>query len=177
MNLIDSTYFIGEINIAQADQIEVRDNLDIFITKYQKRFLTLLLGETLYVEFMAGLKLDPIPAKWEALRDKLVDAETKESPIANYVYYWYIRDVTVQTVGVGQVKSKAENATIVSPAGKMVRAWNEMVQWNWLSVQYLRDNLDLYPDWSETIYWSWYRSYCHYNRYDSIFENINSLNI
>lgn len=55
--------------------------------------------------------------------------DSKQSLIANYVYYWYVRKMVTQTTTVGEVKTKTENATRVIPSGKMERAWNEMVEW------------------------------------------------
>lgn len=55
--------------------------------------------------------------------------DSKQSLIANYVYYWYVRKMVTQTTTVGEVKTKTENATRVIPSGKMERAWNEMVGW------------------------------------------------
>lgn len=129
MQLIDITYFVGEINVANTDQLPVRERLELFVKKYEKRFLTHLLGETVYNEFMDGLELIPVPQKWQDLKEKLVDADTKESPIANYVYYFYMRDNYTQTVGLGEVKATAENAVMSNNDAKMVRAWNEMVIW------------------------------------------------
>lgn len=129
MQLIDITYFVGEINVANTDQLPVRERLELFIKKYEKRFLTQLLGEAVYNEFMTGLQVIPVLQKWEDLKDKLVDDDTKESPVANYVYYFYMRDNYTQTVGVGEVKAKAENSVMSNNDAKMVRAWNEMVLW------------------------------------------------
>lgn len=55
--------------------------------------------------------------------------DSKQSLIANYVYYWYVRKMVTQTTTVGEVRTKTENATRVIPSGKMERAWNEMVEW------------------------------------------------
>ena len=177
MSLIDATYFGGEINIGQVETPPVSQNLTWFIQKYEKDYLTLLLGETLYTDFIAGLLVDPIDAKWLALRNAILFTNPKESPIANYIYYWYTRSITTATVGIGQVKPAAENGTIVSFVTKQVRAWNEMVKWNYSIIRFLRENNADYPDWNEVRYWSWYNQYCIYNRFDSIFHNINSFNI
>lgn len=64
---------------------------------------------------------------------------TKLSPIANYVYYQFQENISMQQAGVGVVKSKAENATVIAPAYKMAYAWNEMGKmllqlWDFLQV-------------------------------------------
>jgi hypothetical protein len=43
------------------------------------------------------------------------------------VYYHYIRDNYIDTVGIGTAVSTVENGQIVKPTTKMVFAWNEMV--------------------------------------------------
>lgn len=55
--------------------------------------------------------------------------DSKESLIANYVYYWYMRKEASQTTTIGEVATKAENAARINPGQKMARAWNQMVEW------------------------------------------------
>jgi len=55
--------------------------------------------------------------------------DSKKSLIANYVYYWYMRKEASQTTTIGEVATKAENATRTNPGAKMARAWNQMVEW------------------------------------------------
>lgn len=52
------------------------------------------------------------------------------SPIANYVYFYYMRDEAVMATRVGTKVSKAENATTVNPVEKQRYAWNMMVDMN-----------------------------------------------
>lgn len=76
-----------------------------------------------------------------------VQATGKTSMLANYIYYYWMRDAATQSMGIGQVAASTENGTVVSPADKMCKAWNEMVDdvhemWQFLSV-----NATDYPDW------------------------------
>jgi hypothetical protein len=64
----------------------------------------------------------------------LVVNSEKKSLIANYVYYWFMRNLMSSTTGTGETESKTENSNRVNPANKMRKAWNEMVD----SVQILR---------------------------------------
>lgn len=77
------------------------------------------------------------------------------SPIANYVYWYYQKDITTQTVGLGQVQSKGENSVVVSPVAKMVRAWNEMFEWLTELRRFLDQNYSTYPEWdsSQSNWW------------------------
>ena len=183
--LIDPSYFHGEILIAQRGQLEVQEDIEGLIAKYEPKILRELLGKSLYKEFMEGLE-DPFPdPKWINLRDG-VDGEwmglanmDKLSLIANYVYYHWMRKENLQTVGIGTVKVEAENAVKASPVEKYVRAWNEMVDWICELHDYIRDHIDDYPDYA----WKDYHSpctKCHCgccNRKKFPFTKINSLGL
>lgn len=69
------------------------------------------------------------------------------SPIVNYVYWHWMTDDTTQTVGLGQQASKVENAIQVSPATKMVRAWNEMSEWVSEFHRFMITSQADYPEW------------------------------
>lgn len=177
MQLIDVSYFVGEIFIPGLENTVDSTNSQIlgFIKKYEAKYLKDLLGETLYSEFVAGMSVEPIEQKWIDLADKLRDAETKESPIANYVYYWWKRNEVTDSVGIGEVKPQAENASPASAVHKMVRAWNEMVDWNYTFNSWIGSNLTVYPS---------HRPFYHQIeigvwrcRKNDLFGKINSLNI
>lgn len=78
-----------------------------------------------------------------------VTGSVKQSLIANYIYYHWHRDQATQSVGIGEVATKAENATRVSPAVKMVRAWNEMIDWIKEMVLFLDTRRADYPEWDD----------------------------
>lgn len=69
-----------------------------------------------------------------------------ESPIADYVYYWYLRNNNTQTAAMGEVAGQAENATKVSPGYKMAKAWNDMVAKNRILREFLLVNNTIYPE-------------------------------
>lgn len=170
MPLIDASYFIGGINLPNISQPAVLENLDVFINKYEKKFLKLLLGDALYDLFIAGIAEDPIAEIWTDLKSLLVNSQDKESPIANYVYYYYTRDRATQTVGMGEVKPSGENGSIASPVTKQVRAWNEMVDF----VRGFELDMEIYPEWVKP---------CEYSHYpyrwalNEIYHKINSLGL
>jgi hypothetical protein len=78
-----------------------------------------------------------------------VTGNAKKSLIANYVYWHWMADQVSQTVGLGEAATKAENATMVSPAAKMHRAWNEMIRWVEEMVCYLDTKRSIYPEWQD----------------------------
>lgn len=74
---------------------------------------------------------------------------SKASPIANYVYYWYMRNNHTQTASTGETKGKHENADTASMAVKLTRAWNEMSEWVCDLVDYLNAKKDDYTEWAD----------------------------
>lgn len=172
-NIIDISFFVGEINVPNTDNAPIRERLTFFITKYQKRFLMMLIGEDLLKAFMLGLAEELVDPKWTELKAKLVDDETKESPIANYVYYFYMRDGASSTTDVGETIAKTENSTVISPARKMVRAWNEMCDFVHDTQEWFHDYYAAH-DFNHDYYF--FNLYC-YSTYKSEFAKQNILNL
>lgn len=114
----------GEQNIADISNDGVQENLQVFIDKYEVKFLKELLGVTLANEFIAGLAEDPIEQKWIDLRD----ATDLKEMLKCYVYYWYTNYQITFSSGTGEVKAKNENSNMASAYPKMVLAWNQMVK-------------------------------------------------
>jgi hypothetical protein len=163
---IKRSYFIGEINIPNTSGV-VGELLDVYIAKYEKEFLIKLLGLTNYNALVAS---NPLTVqKWinlvegidysyygqdytyYGLAPKYSDNTfPKESPIANYIYYWFMRGNLTQTASTGENKPTNENANGASPGHKMVRAWNEISRWEvgfrqFIAVNSAAYNLPLYP--------------------------------
>lgn len=168
--LINEEYFKAEIVIPNlssvgngASRLVAGANLDLlesFINKYEKSFLNELLGNELSNEFIKALKGE-LSGKWGELKSRLVDEQNHESPIANYVYYWYMRNSVSTTTGVGEVETMSDNSMRVTPSLKMARAWNEMV-----------DNV------LDIACWLYDQKEFHYKPCDSdIFHKINMMNI
>jgi hypothetical protein len=138
--IVNPDDFVGEINIANTDETAVIARVNWFIAKYEAKFLEEYLGEELSTAFLEGLAADPIEEKWATLRDKLKPA------IADYIYYFYSNDSITYTSGQGDKKPQSENATNASSWSKMVRAWNEMVKYNFKNAKFIRLHPDDYPD-------------------------------
>ena len=129
-NLIDATYFWGELEIDglftnQPSGIALMEagcnsasELDRYIAKYQKEYLKQMFGETL---------ADNLPPELIAL---IRDEQLKTSLIANCVYYYYMRANQSKTTGAGEVKMDIIRTRAISSSEKMCRAWNEMVMAN-----------------------------------------------
>lgn len=92
-----------------------------------------------------------------------VTGSAKKSLIANYVYWHWMADQVSQTVGLGEAATKAENATMVSPAAKMHRAWNEMIDWIHEMVCYLNTFRSKYPQWNDQNMYRFWKTFGHTN--------------
>lgn len=160
-NLIDISFFFGELNVAQ--KTESAGSLGIFIDEMEPRLLTDLLGYELYKAYTTGIAAVTPDAKWLAIRDGkeytnrsghltywdgliFTKGTAKKSLIANFVYWHWMADQSTVTTGTGEKASAAANAVDVSPARKMVRAWNQMVKWNCEFVEFLLSNPTDYPE-------------------------------
>ena len=150
--LIDTTYFFGELHIPNLNKVDVAEQLTAFIEKYEEEFLTNLLGYEMYQDedgdLFYGTEYDHIGRviMWKGL----IDEEKKLSVIANYVYYWWMRNNASQTTGVGETITKAENSVRTSPSAKMTRAWNEMAASLRKMKMFIEANNISYPGWSMT---------------------------
>jgi len=161
MTLIDSTYFTGELslpaikeNSGKTGSDAVLENiknkgLSAFIEKYERRFLESLFGENMTTEFYSGLNLsddDPEKEKWTVLKNKLCTKLelSKVSPIANYVYLFYLLNLRDDTTQTGIKRSKASFADNVSDTRKLVRAWNEMVEMIKRFLVWFNKNIEVY---------------------------------
>jgi hypothetical protein len=159
MATIDTSYFYGELSIAQISQAEIAASLQIIIDSREDELLLKLLGYELYKAYKAGViattqKYIDIRdgkeytdrngnlTKWVGL--KFAIGTAKKSLIANYVYWHYLTDNASFTTGSGE--KKTDLAINVSPDMKMIRAWNEMVNWNIELHEFLMTKISDYPE-------------------------------
>lgn len=198
--LIDSTYFVGELNIANTDTVPVQENLQLFINKYEPKFLKMLLGNTLYNEYLIGITpvpvdpptdpvtFEPIPQKWLDLQDQLRNITTKVSPIANYIYFFFVRDAVLYNSGTGVQQAEGENSIRGNSQIKTVRAWNEINELSFEIYKFLKTNVSIYGPvpytlrlrdnwilWDWFYWWSWFPIAYRYNL-PEIYIPINTLN-
>lgn len=138
-NLIDNTYFKGEILL--TNKTELATDISAAIAQYEKEILIYLLGYKLYKQLIATPNVQPYKAliegaefeltfdgitqllKWEGLQNA-----NKESLIAYYVYYKYQERNFVKPSAIGTLQPKSEAAEMVSPIMKMTNAWNRMIE-------------------------------------------------
>lgn len=134
--IIDGTYFKGTISIdglnidTGAPSITnkaVSEYLNSFIETYEREYLRLVLGRDMCRQFLCYLKENPEikVEKWERLKDKLT--EDGVSPIAYYVFFFFVRRNNAHVSSVGVVSSSENDA---DPNLVLIPAWNQMVEMN-----------------------------------------------
>lgn len=167
--LIDYTFFQGgsldiegiTLNTITPDATStaIVGGLEYFIAKFEPEYLGKLLGKELSEEFLSYLdrreESEEKEARWEDLISKLKwtrrigKKEINLSPIANYIYFFYLRHNHAQATTTG-VKQDTDDGKLLSPERKMVFAWNNMVEMNkalFAWIEYRRCNFPLWnPD-------------------------------
>lgn len=168
--------FTEENDIPDKDIVSV--SIQNFITKYQPIFLKELLGTELFDAYT----VNPTDQRFTDLLPYIKPA------LVDYVYWFYIKNQATQMTGTGAAQSKKQNAVTVSPYPEMVRAWNEMVDYNKGTNKFLSGNAT-YPEYTfklpewffcNGIYldfdYNWYEWYgC--NLIPTIYQFKNSLGI
>ena len=117
------------------------------------------MGKTFADEFIVAINEDAPLQKWVDLRDGkdynyqgryyswkgLLDATTKQSCIADYVYFYYMRDKISQAVGYGgEASGKGENSNSHSATVRLANTYNRMVQTTYELWQFLQANSEIY---------------------------------
>lgn len=163
MATIDTSYFFADLMIAGKSDASVSSSLTMFIDEQEARLLEYLLGYELYKLYKAGIAAGTPDAKWTAIRDgkeytnrsgvltkwkglRFTDGTAKKSLIANYVYWHWLQNEASNTTASGEKVAKTGGAMEASPVHKMVRAWNQMVNWNKELIEFLLTNDTDYPE-------------------------------
>ena len=95
------------------------------------------------------------------------------SPIANYVYWQYRQKTSTLTTGTGENVAQNENSDMISPARKMIDAWDQMVSWNYDLWQFLYVNATAYGL-TQADFWT---SYFQVRGYVNAFKKADYFNM
>ena len=143
--LIDDTYFIGEISLPANVLTGTLADINPYIVKYERQALIDLLGYTLYKELKVEIDADSYTTKWDRLVNGheysinylgethlvkwngLINTD-KVSLLAYYIYYYYVKFHVTHSSGLGEIVASAENAAKVSASQKMTNAWNRFIE-------------------------------------------------
>lgn len=147
-NLIDTTYFVGEISLPASALSGTLADISPYIVKYEREALTELIGYTLYKELLVAIAAgtpDYSEVKWKRLItgheytisymgdshlvkwNGLINTD-KVSLIAYYIFYQYMRFHVTHTSSSGEIFSMVENGVKISPSQRMTNAWNRYVE-------------------------------------------------
>lgn len=91
MSLIDPSYFIGPLTIAQIGLPAVTNNLNLFINRAEPELLEAALGYDLWQDFITGLQQPVIDPKWLALRDGTTFKTVSSWPGWMWGFTWFNR--------------------------------------------------------------------------------------
>lgn len=166
--IIDYTYFTGKISLPQTANTEGRTTVTQFIETCEPEYLKKTLGYELWKAFTEGIAGSGTPdQRWvDLLEGKDFQYNDRSyswagfvampSPIAQYVYYWYMENKATDTTLVGPVVQTVDNNARVNAVRKMIDAWNEMVRLNRVLYYFLSVNKEIYPEWSGRLFPYWY---------------------
>ncbi|MCK5017842.1 MAG: hypothetical protein KAS32_12335 [Candidatus Peribacteraceae bacterium] len=162
---LDKTYFKNTISLPKSDY----DNIESFMTQFEKEVLTYLLGYELYTLMIAGKAEAPYKnlvegveysiehsgqtrkVKWNGLKNSDLI-----SLIAYYTYIEYIRDGVTSTQQNGEVLSVQENSKGANIFAKIMSAqtrFEELYGYEYQdelipsAYNFLTEHEDLYPTW------------------------------
>ena len=165
--IIDRTYFWGNLSLpfrstavgtAALIKTEETAEVDAYIAKYEAELLKKIFGD-LYDTYVAGRASEP----WLSVDALIVDAATKTSVIANYVYFHYWNDKSVQVDVSGTFVKEREGGTVVANSARTIPAWNNMINNLIPLFAYLTENHDTlvtgesdfnYDGWADFVYYS-----------------------
>ena len=149
MPLIDSTYFVDSNIIANINEPDPNSKtekvLDIKIKRGERDVLSFAFGWEMWNDFKQYIVngIDPsTPQEYIDIingveymkNDKkclwigLIQEETKESLLSDYVYCTYHNDNQSQTTGIGEVSIDNKIGNRVSMIPKVTKIWNEFIK-------------------------------------------------
>jgi hypothetical protein len=126
-NLIDETYFWGDIDLGTLFRstngvllseagANTSSELERYIAKYQKDYLKQMFGAELAAD---------LPAELATL---VYDEDVRTSPIADYVYFHYMRNMETTTTPMGEKGLTAQNTITKTNEAKIYRAMKRCIE-------------------------------------------------
>ena len=157
-NLVTIANFVGDRFIPNLSKYETEFNTN-YIAPYQKDVLIKLLGFDLYLQFEAGLSVETPEQKWIDLCDGStyqVNGINKQNAgvkdiIAYYVYCKWVSANFEELSGHGVINTTTENAEKISPENKITSAWNNMLNYYYLTYNFIIENETDYPNFDFTV--------------------------
>lgn len=117
----------------------IAGSLEKYISTYEELYIMKMFGCDIGRDFISYIKRrDEIEKeeRWEELISFINGFDV--SPIACYVFYWFVRQRQTQATNVGVTLNKSDNP-VVSPNILIVNAWNMMVTINKYVLDFISD--------------------------------------
>lgn len=148
-NLTTFSYFVGEYivhNITGTHPAVTVNAADLnwFIAKYEKEYLKMVMGDTLYDEFVTGISQGSPETKWTELKAQLWDSTNYVSPVAAYIWARQRQAKLTQSSEMGEQKANVENGAVVSSDRKMIDAYNYAMSEGYLVAQWIQERYTTY---------------------------------
>lgn len=153
MGIVINSEFVGKYAL-NLNQYNV-DKIDLYIEKYEKYYLSHLLGAELYALFIADLDVNNVPQTpiYENIFNSFIRDYNSTVSISNgikemllgFIYYEISSDLIVNQTSIGGTKAKNENSTVMGKNASITTRFNEAVD-TYKAIQcYILDNSVDYP--------------------------------
>lgn len=131
--LIDITYFESGLRlIPNLDKVIVSEALETAIDTYQDKFMKEQFGYEFQKLMLANQNVEMYKnildgVEWTDDNNDLQKWEGIKEPLADYVYFYYIKEQSIKLQGVGYTVGTIENGTIVAPQTIPIAVYNRFV--------------------------------------------------
>ena len=143
--LVDSTFFTGKLYLPNMTEPDINnrlgDDLQTVIDSVEEKLLSAIFGREMWLAFKAkyeNREIEPLSAEYQRILDGhtyeingkkyfwlgLINDETKQSLIADLVYYEYKANTSSITTELGEVSINLKAGEHTSNTYKMVEAFN-----------------------------------------------------
>ncbi|CAB4128570.1 hypothetical protein UFOVP104_50 [uncultured Caudovirales phage] len=148
MSIVINSEFVGKYSL-NLNQYNI-DKIDIYIEKYEKYYLSHLLGAELYALFIADLDINNIPQTsiYENIFNSFIidynstvlSSNGIKEMLLGFIYYHITSDLIVNQTSIGGTKAKNENSTVMGKNASITTRFNEAID-TYKAIQcYILDN-------------------------------------
>jgi hypothetical protein len=153
MGIVINSEFVGKYAL-NLNQYNI-DKIDSYIEKYEKYYLSNMLGAELYALFIADLDVNNVPQITiyenifnSFIRDYNSTVSTSngiKEMLLGFIFYHITSDMVVNQTSIGGTKAKNENSTVMGKNASITTRFNEAVD-TYKAIQcYILDNSVDYP--------------------------------
>ena len=149
MGIVINSEFVGKYAL-NLNQYNI-DKIDLYIEKYEKYYLSHMLGAELYALFMADLDVNNEPQTpiYENIFNSFIRDCNSTVSISNgikemllgFIYYEISSDLIVNQTSIGGTKPKNENSTVMGKNTSITTRFNEAADTCKAIQCYILDNI------------------------------------